>query len=398
MSIPQKETQKQAQSISPIREVIQGAESLQSAYDRLIAKGEIAPDTGQSEVISRLETFLQQELKSQDKAKKPSWFGLFGEKQQHYGPLPDFCGVYIWGEVGRGKSMLMDLAYDFMTETKRRRVHFHAFMQEVHGRIHTLRQQKPKADLIRQVAHEMASGLELICFDELQIHDITDAAIVSRLFTEMFRCGVRVIFTSNRPPKDLYLNGLQRDQFVPFIELLEARMEVIKIRSETDYRLQQLKSLSQTYFYPLGDASEDALYDAYNTLTHCHASEPVVINVSGRRLEIEKTACGIAWLTFQELCERPLGAADYLEIASRFHTLILQGIPQLTPAYRNEAKRLVTLIDALYEHRVNLICSAQVPPDALYPSGDGSFEFERTVSRLLEMQSERYIELEHLSA
>lgn len=381
------------QSILPIKETINAHQTPQTAYDALIKEQLILPDSGQAEVIAMLQNFYDYLEETRD-PRKSSWFGgLFSKKDT----IPARCGVYIWGDVGRGKSMLMDLFYDKVAIPKKQRVHFHAFMQDIHARIHAWRQLKPKDDLLSRVVDEIARDVQLICLDEMQVHDITDAAILSRLFTLLFKQGVLVVFTSNRPPMDLYKHGIQRDQFIPFIELIEHHLDVLKIKSDTDYRLQQLQSMEQTYIHPLGDKADEFLYDSYQLLTQCHDSEAITITVNGRRIEIEKTACGVAWLTFAELCERPLGAADYLEIAALFHTLVLQNIPQLSPEKRNEAKRFVTLIDTLYEHKVKLVCSAEAAPDALYPCGDGSFEFERTVSRLLEMQSARYMGLEHIS-
>ena len=380
------------QSILPIKEVINASDTPQAAYDALIAESLLREDAGQQEIVALLQDFYEY-LHDIGDPRKSSWFSKLRDRKK----MPDRCGVYLWGDVGRGKSMLMDLFYDKVEGIPKQRIHFHAFMQDIHARIHSWRQLKPKADLVKWVVEEIAQDYRLICLDELQVHDITDAAILSRLFTLLFQSGVLIVCTSNRPPMDLYQGGIQRDQFVPFIELIERHMDVMKIKSETDYRLAQLQAMQQTYIHPLGPEADEFLYDSYQLLTQCAPSEPITLSVKGRRIEIEKTACGVAWLTFAELCERPLGAADYLEIAAIFHTVIVQNIPELSPETRNEAKRFVTLIDTLYEHKVKLICSAETPPYGIYPAGDGSFEFERTVSRLLEMQSERYMGLEHIS-
>ena len=381
------------QSIQPIQEIIAAADGPLSAYDALVAQDILRPDDGQAAIAQGLQRFFEHLTERKDNAKS-GLRGLFAGRKKE---LPELCGLYIWGDVGRGKSMLMDIFYDKVQGVNKRRVHFHAFMQEVHGRIHSWRKLKPKADLIQWVVEEMANEVQLLCLDEMQVHDITDASILSRLFTLLFQQGVLVVFTSNRPPMELYKHGIQRDQFIPFIELIERQMDVLKIMSDTDYRLEQLRAIRQSFLYPLDNTAAEFLHSTYEALTQAHPSDPVTLEVQGRRILVEKTTRGVAWMTFAELCERPLGAADYLEIASVFHTLLLQDIPELTPEKRNEAKRFVTLVDALYEHRTKLICTAAAPPEHLYPKGDGSFEFERTVSRLLEMQSERYMGLEHIS-
>lgn len=381
------------QSIQPISQIIQAAASPLAAYESLVKHEVLRADAGQREAMQLLQALYEQVQTEAAAADKGGLFARFKRPKA----MPASCGLYLWGDVGRGKSMLMDIFYDKLHDVKKRRVHFHAFMQDVHARIHGWRKLKPKADLLALITDDMAREVDVLCLDELQVHDITDAAIVSRLFTLLFIRGVQVIFTSNRPPMDLYKNGIQRDQFVPFIELIERHLQVHKIRSDTDYRLEQLKSLRQSYLYPLDAEATEFLYNSFSALTQQQSCQSIFLQVHGRRLEIEKTACGVAWLTFAELCERALGAADYLELAAVFHTVILQDIPVLSAEKRNEAKRFVTLIDALYEHRVKLICTAAAPPEHLYPHGDGSFEFARTVSRLLEMQSQRYMMLEHVS-
>lgn len=394
-------------SIQPITEIIRAHETPQAAYDALIRAGVLRADVAQASAIARLQGFFDSLRETppttapatiaEPAASPVSWLrGLFGGTR-HSAAAAAASGVYLWGDVGRGKSMLMDLLYDTIHHPKKRRVHFHAFMQDIHARIHGWRQLRPKDDLLARVAKDIAGETRLLFLDEMQVHDITDAAILSRLFTLLFGHGVRAVFTSNRPPQDLYLHGIQREQFLPFIGLIQSRLDVIELRSDTDYRLEQLQAMQTTYVHPLGEDADDFIYASWQTLTQGQQAEPVLLHVQGRRIRIDKAACGVAWLTFAELCERPLGAADYLEIAALFHTLIVQNVPELSPEKRNEAKRFVTLIDTLYEHKVKLIASADAPPYGLYPGGDGSFEFQRTVSRLLEMQSERYLALEHVS-
>lgn len=365
-------------------------------YRALVAAGEWRADAGQARAMEQLERLYDQLLGASPRSVKGG--GLFDRLKRRFGSRPQAsAGIYLWGDVGRGKSMLMDLFYETISGIPKRRVHFHAFMRDVHARLHAWRQLKSDADLLPRVVGELVENCRLLCLDELQVHDVTDAMILSRLFTELFDRGVVVVFTSNRPPQALYQGGIQREQFVRFIDLVKARMEIVELKSPVDYRLEQLKSARQTFITPTGAPAEEALYDIYSRLTHHHASEPVTIQTQGRSLVVEKTACGVAWFTFAELCERPLGAADYLEIAREFHTVIIQDIPILTPEKRNEAKRFVTLIDALYEHKVKVICSAAAKPEALYPHGHGHFEFQRTVSRLIEMQSETYLSQPHIA-
>jgi cell division protein ZapE len=313
-------------------------------------------------------------------------------------------GLYIFGAVGRGKSMLMDLFFDSapVPPEHKRRVHFHAFMLEVHQRLHAWRQRTKgaEADPIPKLAEEIAAETWLLCFDEFQVSNIADAAILGRLFAALFDDGVVVVATSNRAPDDLYLGGLQRELFLPFIALMKEKLDVIELDGGVDYRLLRLRG-RPVYYQPLTPAAETALDEAFATLTEngdgaAHPA-PCALTVQGRKLQVPLAAKGVARFTFPELCARPLGAADYLALATHFHTLIVSGIPKLGPDRHNEAIRFTTLIDELYEHKVNLICSAEVPASELYTEGDFSFEFQRTVSRLLEMQSDAYLTAPHLT-
>lgn len=316
---------------------------------------------------------------------------------QSKSPAPAIQGLYVWGDVGRGKSMVAGWFYDWLPTPAKRRVHFHAFMRDVHARMHAWRQLKATEDMLPKVVKEIGQGLRLLYLDEIQVQDVTDAMILSRLFSLLFEMGVMVVFTSNRAPWALYQSGLQREQFDKFVALLQSNVQVEELKSPHDYRLEQLRSMKQVYHLS-GQGSAEWLYDAYCALTAGAESSPVALQVQGRQLLVEKAASGVAWMTFDELCERPLGAGDYLELASVFHTLLLQDIPALTSDKRNEAKRFVTLIDALYEQKAKLLCTAAALPEALYPKGDGQFEFQRTVSRLQEMQSEGYLASSHQKA
>lgn len=356
-----------------------------AAYDRAVAEGSITPDAAQRKAAEAFEQLFQQ-LVAPSTPQKRRWLRLKPA-------MGATSGLYLWGDVGRGKSMLMDMFVDVLKNRRRtRRVHFHAFMRDVHQRLFAYRQ-RSRADVLEDVIAELAGEAGVLCLDELQVTDVTDAMILSRLFAGLMDAGVTVLFTSNRPPRELYQGGLQRDQFMKFVALLEARIPIVALAAKQDYRLAQLKAMKQTYIYPRNAAADDFLLESWNTLTHGAANDPLRIEVDGRTLRVDKHANGVAWLTFAELCMRPLGAGDYLELCQYCHTILLQGIPSLTREERNEAKRFVTLIDALYDHRVKLIATAETPPDGIYQQGDGTFEFARTVSRLVEMQSEAYLAL-----
>ncbi len=361
-----------------------------TAYRRLVAAGELRADPGQAaaaEKLYRLRLAL---------AERPT-IGLFGRL---FGAKPVAPrGLYLWGGVGRGKSMLMDLFFAHATTEPRRRVHFHEFMLEVHAAIHAHRETSGD-DPIPVVAARIAAAAKLLCFDELQVRDVADAAIVSRLFAGLFDAGTTIVATSNRPPSDLYKDGLNRSLFLPFIDLIEARMEVVALNGTVDYRLDRLGG-APTWYVPNGPAATAALADAFFRLTDFPVEDRVRVPSAtipvpgGRTLFVPKAVKGVAVFSFSRLCRAALGAADYLAVARKFHTVILVGIPVMGPENRNEAARFVTLIDELYEHKVKLLAGADAEPAGLYPVGDGAFEFERTVSRLIEMRSADYLAKGH---
>ncbi|HPD94047.1 MAG: cell division protein ZapE [Rhodobacter sp.] len=351
-------------------------QTLTELYDARVAKGEIRPDAAQRAVLPLLD---ERRAALETPQKKGLLGGLFKKPPQ--GPR----GLYLWGGVGRGKSMLMDLFEQATDIDAKRRVHFHAFMQEIHHGMHEARKTGVD-DALAPVARAVAQDLRLLAFDEMQITDITDAMIVGRLFQMLMEAGVVIVTTSNRPPEDLYKNGLNRALFLPFIALLRARMEVIELQSETDYRQHRLTG-AQVYFTP-ADAGAHAAMDAlWSELTGVGAGTPLVLEVQGRKVEIPHHHNAVARTGFWDLCGRPLGPADYLALADRVRVLMIEDIPHLSAANYNEAKRFVTLIDALYEGRVRLIASAADQPERLYMEGAGAFEFERTASRLREMQA-----------
>ena len=354
-----------------------------NVYEAAIASGALTADPAQRKAAAAFNTLYQQLCEPSTPLKR-RWLGLLSAAAQP-------AGLYIWGDVGRGKSMLMDLFVSVISRTiKTRRVHFHAFMRDVHKRLFAYRQNHGE-QVMEHVIAELAAEANILCLDELQVTDVTDAMILQKLFGGLMDAGITVVFTSNRPPKDLYQGGLQREQFVKFIALLQQRMPIVKIDSAEDYRLAKLKAMNRTYMYPRNEAADDFLCASWSSLTHGAPNEPLRIEVDGRVLRVDKHTHGVAWMTFAELCMRPLGAGDYLELCNYCNTLILQGIPQLTREERNEAKRFVTLIDTLYDHRVKLVATAETPPEGIYEAGDGNFEFQRTVSRLIEMQSEAYL-------
>ena len=353
------------------------AETLTEIYDRMTHEGDLKQDAGQRALLPELQR-IREGLEEGNGRKKGLLGGLFAK-------APDGVkGLYLWGGVGRGKSMLMDLFHANVAIEAKRRVHFHAFMQEVQAALHEARKTGVD-DAIRPVAEKIAEDLRLLSFDEMQITDIADAMIVGRLFQMLFDRGVTVVTTSNRVPDDLYKDGLNRPLFLPFIQLLKDRLDVREIESETDYRQHRLEG-AQVYFTPADAKAEKALSKIWMELTGGGGDAELRLTVKGREVVLPDYHAGVARAGFWDLCGRPLGPADYLAVAGAVRVLILEDIPHLSSENYNEAKRFVTLIDALYEGKVRLICSAADEPERLYVEGTGSFEFERTASRLREMQ------------
>lgn len=346
-------------------------DTLADRYDRLVAEGALTRDPAQEAVLPEFERIRA----GLARTAKKGWFRKAPEPPR---------GLYLWGGVGRGKSMLMDIFVETL-EVPNRRVHFHAFMQEIHSGMHAARARGTK-DALAPVARQVSDSVRLLAFDEMQISDITDAMIVGRLFEALFSAGVVVVTTSNRAPDDLYKDGLNRQLFLPFIDLVKERMVVHRMAGPTDYRQDKLAG-TRSYFTPIDAEARENIKAVWTDLTGGD-SAPHMLIVNKREVTIPAFHNGVARASFYDLCGRPLGPADYLALAEAVRVLVLENIPRLSRSNFNEARRFVTLVDALYEAGVRLVCSAAAEPEYLYVEGEGSFEFERTASRLREMQSQ----------
>ncbi len=360
-------------------------------YRQRVRDGELHQDPAQAQAAAALD-----ELAVALANMKSGWFSKPKSPK----------GLYLWGGVGRGKSMLTDLFFAHAPVKAKMRVHFHDFMLETHAFIAQWRKMEPRErrrhsayvkeageDPIAPAAKRIADGALLLCFDEFHVTDIADAMILGRLFEQLWKRGVVVAATSNRHPDDLYTNGVNRQLFTPFIGMIKEHMEIMELKSERDYRLERLIA-APVYYAPLNDKADALMNAAWKRLTEGVDIGTDELSVQGRVLKVSEQAAGCARFSFTELCDKPLGAADYLALARKYHTIFLDHVPQLTPANRNAAKRFVTLVDALYESKTKLLVSAEAEPDSLYPEGDGAFEFERTASRLHEMRSRDYLSAE----
>jgi cell division protein ZapE len=377
------------------------ANSVAAFYAASVAAGRLENDDGQRAVVGKLAR-LEARIAERRLAHKSSPLGwLFASRERAAAPIK---GLYLYGDVGRGKTMLMDFFFENSPVERKRRAHFHEFMLDVHERIYAVRQsmkvgEHAGADPIKLVAEQLAEEAWLLCFDEFHVTDIADAMILGRLFAQLFERGIVMVATSNVPPEELYKDGLNRALFVPFIELLQARMDVVRLDARTDFRLEKLGG--QPVWYMPADAAADASLDnAWLRLTAGEQGAAQELALRGRSIRVPRAYRGVARFSFHDLCEQPLAAADYLRIAREYHTVILDRIPGMTYDNRNAAKRFIILIDTLYDMNVKLIASAAAEPDALYCADEGfeALEFKRTASRLIEMRSQDYLARPHGAA
>ncbi|MCB1508476.1 MAG: AFG1 family ATPase [Hyphomicrobiaceae bacterium] len=367
--------------------------SLAGTYEALVAKGDIRADNEQKRIVGLLDGLLQDlaAMRMQRKSSALGW--LFAKKAK---PEP-VRGLYLWGGVGRGKTLLMDLFFEKVPLRRKRRAHFHAFMSDVHERVHAWRQALKMGavkgdDPIPPVAASLAEEARVLCFDEFHVTDIADAMILGRLFTELFNAGVVLVATSNAPPDGLYKDGLNRQLFLPFVGLLKNRVNVHELISETDYRLEKLEA-APVWYAPEGEAADAAMDAAWDRLTHKADGVEMALHVKGRLVTVPRQAHGVARFTFDDLCARPLGVEDYLTLAMEFHTLMIDRIPLLDDQNRNETRRFINLVDTLYDTRTKLVASAAAVQTGLYSGAKGyeAFAFDRTASRLIDMASEDYL-------
>jgi cell division protein ZapE len=369
-----------------------------SVYQHMIANGSLAPDPAQAMAVERLQD-LWERARGYDPRPAPVADDRFLSRLMRWRHAEEYepTGLYLVGEVGRGKSMLMDLFFDTALVARKQRIHFHRFIQNVHTRIHEWRKVHPDvSDPIPPLADQIAADSALLCFDEFQVNDIADAMILGRLFQALFDRGVIVVTTSNTAPDDLFKGQPGRDAFLPFIALIKQRLELVVMNRGRDYRRERLRGL-RTWLVPADEMSRRELDQAFLRLTGGSAVRPVSLTVMGRELVVPQASDGVARFNFDRLCNTALGAGDYLAIATNFHTLVLDGIPRLSPDNYDQALRFIVLVDTLYDQRVKLIASADATPDQLYQQGKNAKMFERTASRLDEMQSEDWLGLTHLA-
>jgi cell division protein ZapE len=380
-----------------------GSQGPLQAYRARVAAGQLAADPAQARAAEVLQDLWRRTRGYDPHPENPEQGGFFGRFMRRKPVAPEEApagtpmGLYLVGEVGRGKSMLMDLFFELAEVPRKRRLHFHQFMQQAHARIHAWKKQHGDSnDPIPPLADSITAEAALLCFDEFQVHDIADAMILGRLFQALFARGTVVVATSNTAPQDLFLGRPGRDAFLPFIALIRRRLEVLTLDAARDYRRDRIRALAR-WHVPADGRAERALDASFAELTGTAHGAPLRLTLLGRSLEVPQAARGVARFDFDSLCGRPLGPADYLAVATHFHTLLLDGVPRLGPENFDKARRFITLVDTLYEHRVKLLASADAAPDQLYEAGDNAAMFARTASRLAEMQSEAWLALPHLT-
>jgi cell division protein ZapE len=357
-------------------------QAVTAAFRSALARRQVVPDGQQVAIAARLQRLFDDLLRFKH-ARRSKLRKIFVRL-----PLPR--GVYLWGGVGRGKSLLMNCFFDALPYRRKRRVHFHAFMREVHERLHALRDE---SDPLLKLGDEIAAQTRLLCFDEFHVSDIADAMILGRLFEALFARGVVVFLTTNYPPDGLYPNGLQRQNFLPTIELLKRTLDVLELDAGVDYRLRALEQ-RPVFLVPADAVADRALADRFVELAGGDG-EATPLELFGRTIPVRRRALGVIWFDFETLCGGPRSQNDYLEIAQHYHSVLLSGIPTMTPAQASEARRLTWLVDIFYDHRVKLIASAAAEPEALYTQGTQAGEFSRTASRLIEMRSHEYLAARH---
>jgi cell division protein ZapE len=360
-------------------------------YQRHVSEGTLSPDSAQAQAVDRLQRLYQQLIARELERERPlrrlvRSIGL-GK------PPAPLCGVYMWGGVGRGKTYLMDVFYECLPFDRKMRTHFHRFMRRVHGE---LRQLKDRSDPLELVADTLAREAHVICFDEFFVVDITDAMILANLFRGLFRRGVTLVATSNIPPEELYKDGLQRARFLPAIDLLQAHLEVVNVDGGIDYRLRTLEQ-APLYHWPTGEDAEAALERCFYSLTPDSAmvEHDVKLEVEGRCITAKREADDVVWFEFTDLCSGPRSQNDYIELAREYHAVLISNVPQMHERIDDQTRRFIYLVDEFYDRGVKLILSAAQPIEKLYAGGRLAFEFERTVSRLLEMQSQAYLGRAH---
>lgn len=359
-------------------------------YEKLVADQVLKPDPAQADIVRHFDQLATQ-LRNHQQQKPNLFQRLLG--QNHADEAPK--GLYIWGEVGRGKTMLMDLFFNHIEVEKKRRVHFHEFMAEVHEAITDFRKQnegkdRGRRDPIPYVTAPIVDNVKLLCFDEFHVNDITDAMLLSRLFGQLFEAGIVVVATSNVPPEGLYKNGLNRQLFLPFIDLLQQRTDVLRLDVDHDYRREKLEE-QPIYFFGHDDAARKGLDRVWNNLTGGQVGDAEIIDLQGRRFEVPHQALGVMRIGFKQLCEAPLGSRDYLRLSHHYHTFIIDEIPYLDRARSDAAKRFILLIDTLYDRGCKLAASFAAPLEELSGDDKTAFEFQRTLSRLMEMRSLEYL-------